>query len=185
MSTENSWPRVRALMDRALDSERGIAVTYPSFSAAERVRASAYKIREMQRTVARKTYPDPSDPAHGISAYDGLVFWIRSTIPRSALRVTFHSPPVIAEALSSHYEQAEDGTFIPLDQPDGKAAEKEKIFPGQCCTVSLTLKEEGKEYLVEFAPTFHHAWRLIRENLPTKLYIESGYTLSGLDIEEL
>lgn len=166
MPTEASWPRLRALLDRALESEKGISVRYDSWDTATVVRRNIYKIRDMQRAQSRKTYPDPENPGHGISAYDGLVIWLRSSISRRDMTVTFHNVDEILKWENIH-------------EPVGKRMEDEDLFPGRCCTV------RAGDTLVEYAPSFKEAWNIIRRDHPCDLIIESGYTLEGLKITTL
>ncbi len=171
MPTEYSWPRLRAILDQASASPRGIIVSYDSWVIAERVRANMYKIRDMQRKQARKTFPEPDDPRHGISAYDGLLFWLKSSIPRTNFVVKFHS-------------DGEIETFAgELPETTRKLDEEAELFPGKCVTLSIeTTKGHAR---VEFAPTYRDAWRILRQDFPCDLVIENGYDTSNLEIREI
>lgn len=175
MPTEYSWPRLRAILDESISSPHGIAVSYPDWQTAERVRASMYKIREMQRKAARKTYPDPSHPSHGISAYDGIMFWIKSSISRKDIKITFHSK----EEIDIH-EQRVSETY---KEPTNKRDETADLFPGQCLTMTVTTPMG--EAIVEYAPSYKIAWNLLRRDFPCQLILENGYSLENLEITQL
>lgn len=163
MPTEHSWPRLRAILDKAVESPYGIEVVYADWQTAERVRQNMYKIRDMMRRDSRRIYTDPLDPNHGISAYDGLTFWIRSTISRLDQKVEFidgKSPPPI------------------LTEMYGKKFENENLFPGR--KVKLTIGDATCE-----GTTYQEAWEVLRRDYPATLIIENGYNLDNLDIKEI
>lgn len=172
MPNDNSWPRVRALLDEAVQSPRGIVALYDNWSTAERVRANIYKIREMQRRESRKMYPDPLDPSHGVSTYDGLAFWLRSTVARKTLNVHFHSA-----------EELDELSALDLLEPVGKREENQDLFPGKC--VTLTLETPQGIATISHAPSFKVAWEILRLDFPTELIIENGYSLDGMNIRQL
>jgi len=167
MPTEYSWPRLRSLLDQAISSERGITVKYDSWSVAERVRSNMYKIRDTQRRESRKVYPDPMHPSHGVSAYDGIIFWLRSTISRRDQEVVFS-----------------DGSIAQLpDDPIGAKKENENLFPGRTVTVSVTT-EKGRAS-VKNAPSYKEAWDILRRDFPCYLVMENGYNTDHLEIHQL
>ena len=170
-----SWPRLRAILDEAIASPHGISVAYPTWATAERVRASMYKIRTMQRTVARKTFPDPEHPSHGVSSYDGIMFWLRSTISRKDIKVRFHSK----EEIDKH--EMFVGDLYP--EPTNKRDEKADLFPGKCVTVTVTTS--AGEAIIEYASSYKVAWELLRRDFPCDLILENGYTLENLEITQL
>lgn len=172
MATEYNWPRVRAILDEAISSERGIIIRYDTWSLASRVRSNAYKVREMLRRQSRKEFPDAEDPMHGISPYDGLVMWMRSSISRKEMHVNFHS-----EAEIQKYQVTYVGEEYP--EPLQKNQENENLFPGQCVTLTVG------QATVAYAPSFKEAWSILRQDFPCDLVIENNYDLTGLDISIL
>lgn len=164
MATEHSWPRLRRLLDEACQTERGIAVTYPTWVIAERVRANMYKVRDMHRRQSKKTFPDPEDPRHGVSAYDGLSFWLRSSLSRQKMILTFAS--------------GETGE-MEIPTSTSKKDEIPDLFPSERVTIQIG------EARVENAPSYRHAWIALRADFPTQLIIENGYDITGLEIQTL
>jgi len=179
MPNDFSWPRIRAILDTALESKHGIVVPYPTWSVAARIRINAYKIRKMQRDESRKFYPDPTDPNHGVSPYDGLTMWLRSSISRQQLLVQFHTESEISE-LNANAEPVDPAV---LPEYIGKTSENENLFPGKC--VTLTVETPRGPAIISHAPSFRIAWEILREDFPCDLVIENGYTLDGLNITEL
>ena len=160
----NSWPRLRAILDEAIATEFGIIVEYSSWVEAETVRANAYKIRDALRRKSRSDYPDIDDPRHGVSIYDGLIFWLRPQISRKQMTVIFADG---------------DRPYLP-DDPRGKHTEDENLFPGE--RVTLILADGAK---VENAPSFKEAWKILRVDYPCDLVIENGYNLGKLKIKAI
>ena len=172
---EYSWPRLRAILDEAISSPHGISVAYPNWQTADRVRASMYKIRAMQRTVARRTFPDPSHPSHGVSSYDGIMLWLRSSISRKDIKVRFHNK----EEIDKHELTVSDL----YGEATGKPSEKADLYPSKCLTMTVTTP--AGEATVEYAPSYKIAWEILRRDFPCDLILENGYTLENLEITQL
>lgn len=62
----------RAIMNRALASERGIEIECGKKPEAFRMRARCYEARSQDREASKKIY-QPDDPQYGQSAWDRLV----------------------------------------------------------------------------------------------------------------
>ena len=196
MINQTSWPRLRAILDEAIQTERGVIVHYDTWTTAELVRAQMYKIRDMQRRQARKTYPDPEHPSYNVSAYDGLTFWLRSSVKRTNMTVHFHNEEAIEKYLTKQGRKQELANQPPADalavsivgdlvsEPESKKDEKSNLFPGECVTVSVET-EDDKVITVSFAPNFQTAWRLIRNDFPCDLVIENGYSLTDVNFTVL
>jgi len=131
-----------------------------------------YKIRDVIRRTSRQIYPDPSDPGHGTSPYDGLSFWLKSTIRRRDMKILFHREGEIIEYLST------------LPEPEGKRNENLSLFPGECVTLRITAPS-GHVAEACFAPSFKRAWQIIRQDFPCNLVIENGYSTEHLNIQQL
>lgn len=67
---------LRALLDRALESPRGVELSLPTLNAAYTLRHRIYSLRETDRGQSRDLYP-PDDPKHGVSVYDILTIVLR------------------------------------------------------------------------------------------------------------
>lgn len=174
--SETTWPRIRALMDRAIQSERGIRVPYESYGVADRVRRSAYKIRDAMRKQSAKQFPDPEDPRHGVSPYDGLTFWVKTKLPRDRIEVAFLD--------SGEIKNLEE---LGVELTGHKGGER--LFPGQAVSVRVLDPDdpEGKRVLAQVlaAPSFQAAWSILKTGFPADLVIENGYSTEHLEIEEL
>lgn len=167
MPTDYSWPRLRAILDEALLSERGIKIRYPTWNEASQVRQNMYKIRDTQRKEARKIF-EPTDPSYGVSAYDGLTMWLRSTVKRTDMHVVF----------------AATGEEVLLpDLKPNKRGEDENLYKD--VSVTVTVETIMGAVTVENAPSFREAWRIIRQDFPCDLIIENGYSTDHLNIEVL
>ena len=70
-----SYDDVRAFMDRALDSERGVRIPVKDRNRAIHLRQRSYALRKLDRDISREVYPD-EDKRHGRSVYDCLVITI-------------------------------------------------------------------------------------------------------------
>lgn len=66
------WGPARALLDRALESPKGITINFPERGKALSIRQHCYTARSRDRKATRKAYPS-EDPRHGRSAWDALV----------------------------------------------------------------------------------------------------------------
>ena len=76
MSLSNSYqsyPDVQAAFDKALESPRGVRLTFPTPGKAINFRQRCYKFRLLDRGENSKIYP-PGHSHHMTSQYDGLVF---------------------------------------------------------------------------------------------------------------
>jgi hypothetical protein len=66
-----AYPTARALLDRALETERGIKVEFPSYAAAFKMRMNCYTVRSRERKESIKLY-DESHPLHGATPWDSI-----------------------------------------------------------------------------------------------------------------
>jgi hypothetical protein len=62
-----------ALLDRALDEDRGIRIEVADLPAANYLRMRIHHARTIDRQENKVTYPDKDHPLHGRSPYDILV----------------------------------------------------------------------------------------------------------------
>lgn len=166
MPTEYSWPRVRALLDEALQSERGISIDLPTWREAENIRFSAYKLRNSLRRESMKLLT-PDHPNYGIGVYDGLSMWISSALSGGDLRVTFDNGAQV------------DGPEFKI----GRRGENTDFYSGEIVTVEVTTSQ--RKVIVQSAPSFREAWAIIRADFPATLIIENGYSLDHLNINVL
>lgn len=72
-SGTNSYPDARALMDRALEKEKGIEVELASPGDAFRMRMNCYAVRKRDKKSSLNLFP-PGHPRHGNTPYDELTF---------------------------------------------------------------------------------------------------------------
>lgn len=77
-----SFEDCQVVMDRALESEIGIAITLETPGAAVHFRQRCYKFRNLSHSIARKAFDD-GDPRSQASPYDALIV----TISRSKKNV--------------------------------------------------------------------------------------------------
>lgn len=68
-----SYEDVRRVLDRALQSPKGLSVKLPSKGSAINFRQRCNKLRLLDRDASRATF-EPEDPRHGVSPYDALIF---------------------------------------------------------------------------------------------------------------
>ncbi len=67
----NAYPSARVLLDRALESEKGIRVKFESAKKAFRFRMNCYTVRKRERENSVRIY-DSTHPMHGHSPWDHL-----------------------------------------------------------------------------------------------------------------
>ncbi len=72
---QNAYPGARQLLDRALESERGIVAELPSYAAAFKTRMNCYTVRKRERELSMKMYVY-DHPKFNTSPYDELVLLI-------------------------------------------------------------------------------------------------------------
>lgn len=77
-SSLTSYPDITAALDRALESPKGIRVTFETEAAVHTFCGRIHSFRFKDRKVNRKVYP-LDHPMHGASAYDPLM--IRKASP--------------------------------------------------------------------------------------------------------
>lgn len=70
-ATLDSLADVRTVMDRALESDRGIAISFDDHRALVNLRQRAYRLRKLERDLATQTFPI-GHPGRGRTAYDRL-----------------------------------------------------------------------------------------------------------------
>jgi hypothetical protein len=75
----NAYPNARALLDRALDSERGIKLPYPDYSQAFKMRMNCYTVRSRERKYSTEIY-ESSHPLHGQTPWDGIEMIIEDSV---------------------------------------------------------------------------------------------------------
>lgn len=66
---------VRTVLDKALESERGIRLRFGSSAARTKFRQRCYQLRMAERRASERQN-DPDDPSYGTSDYDVLHFEI-------------------------------------------------------------------------------------------------------------
>lgn len=71
----NAHPTARALLERALESPRGIKVPFPTEGKAMAMRQQCYTVRTRDRARTRKIY-DEDSPMFDTSQFDGLEMYI-------------------------------------------------------------------------------------------------------------
>lgn len=69
----NSYPDARALMDKALDTEKGIEIELSSPKDAFRMRMNCYAVRKRDKKSSLHLFPQ-GHPKHGNTPYDELTF---------------------------------------------------------------------------------------------------------------
>lgn len=69
---------VSSALDRALASERGIRLHYPTRPEANRFRGRVHAFRKLDREESKSIHPEDS-PAYGVSTYDDLTLRIEGT----------------------------------------------------------------------------------------------------------
>lgn len=67
-----SYVDIRAALDRALSSEKGVRLRFPDDKAAMTFKGRVHSLRYLDRKANAKIYPE-GDPMHGASAYDPLM----------------------------------------------------------------------------------------------------------------
>lgn len=67
-----SYPDIRAALDKALESEKGVRLRFPDAKAAMTFKGRVHSLRYLDRRENRKIYP-LGDPMHGHSVYDPLM----------------------------------------------------------------------------------------------------------------
>lgn len=68
-----SYEDIRQLLDEALGSERGVAISYSTRGKALHQRQRMYKFRSLDRLASVDIFP-VGDSRRGVSAYDALEF---------------------------------------------------------------------------------------------------------------
>ena len=96
-TSPDSYADARALMDRALDSPRGLRIKVHA-NEAWRLRMNCYTVRARDRTLMAKIHPH-DHPQHGRSAYDTLTFVFEDANGRRTSNL-----PDIAALIISHGE---------------------------------------------------------------------------------
>ena len=71
-SSLTSYPDITAALDRALDSPKGLRITFESEAAVHTFCGRVHSFRFKDRQATRKIYP-PDHVMHGASAYDPLM----------------------------------------------------------------------------------------------------------------
>jgi len=66
------YPDIRAVLDKALASEKGVLLRFPDEKAAQTFRGRVHTLRYLDRKENKKIYA-PDDPMFGRSAYDPLM----------------------------------------------------------------------------------------------------------------
>lgn len=74
-----SYAYARDLMDSALMSNKGIAVTFPTVTEARRVRFDCYYARKRDIAASKEVY-SPDTPEYGNSPYNELRFCIVGSV---------------------------------------------------------------------------------------------------------
>lgn len=92
-SSPLAYGDVKELLDKALDAERGIKMTFDKHGYAINMRQRASRFRAMDRESSKTIYP-LGHPMHGRSPYDALAFRI-VTGPRieAAPKASAFAPP--------------------------------------------------------------------------------------------
>ena len=83
------------VLDRALEADHGIRVSFDDNSAAYNFRQRCHYARKLSRIESRSIYLDPSDPQRGKSVYDPLVISLRE----KAVHITKRKAPLNIEEL--------------------------------------------------------------------------------------
>jgi hypothetical protein len=68
----NAYPDIRAVLDKALASEKGLRLTFATPEEAITFKGRVHSYRYKERKENRKVYPE-DHPLHGHSAYDPLM----------------------------------------------------------------------------------------------------------------
>lgn len=71
-SSLTSYPDITSALDRALESPKGIRVTFDTDAAVHTFCGRVHSFRFKDRQINKKTYP-PDHLMHGASAYDPLM----------------------------------------------------------------------------------------------------------------
>lgn len=66
-----AYPSARALLERAIESEKGIKINLGSWKKAFRMRMNCYTVRKRARDLSIKTYPI-DHPLHNTSPWDDI-----------------------------------------------------------------------------------------------------------------
>ena len=72
-------PTARSILDRALESEKGIRVNLGTPQRATSIRMQCYTARSRDRTRSTKIY-EPDHPSYGQSVYDGIELFIEDSV---------------------------------------------------------------------------------------------------------
>lgn len=72
-SSITAYPDIRAALDQALASTKGVRLRFADKKAAMTFKGRVHSFRYQDRKENRKIYPDPDHPMHGRSAYDPLM----------------------------------------------------------------------------------------------------------------
>lgn len=88
---DNALPTARAVMDRALDSPKGIRINYGNPKRAHSMRMQCYTVRSRSRARNAKIY-EAGHPMYGNSPYDHLELFLEGSwlIIRSAPNIEEH-----------------------------------------------------------------------------------------------
>ena len=87
-----NFDRIKENLSRALDSPKGIRVSFDTKSEATRFRHQCNSFRVKDRTDNAELY-SPGDPLYGVSAYDELLL----TVDENAVVIRKVSEPKIEE----------------------------------------------------------------------------------------
>lgn len=68
-----SYPDIRQVMDRALDSEKGVRLSFDNDTAARLFTLRCNTFRGLDRKENKKIYLEPTHTMHGRSVYDTLM----------------------------------------------------------------------------------------------------------------
>ena len=68
-----SYPDIQTHMDQALESTKGITITFDDERLTKRYMARANFFRKLTREKNKLLYPDPGHPMHHESIYDSLI----------------------------------------------------------------------------------------------------------------
>jgi hypothetical protein len=67
-----SYPDIRQVMDRAIDSEKGVRLKFDTVKSAQTFVFRCNTFRSLDRKENKKIYPDETHSLHGRSIYDTL-----------------------------------------------------------------------------------------------------------------
>ena len=68
-----TYNREQELLDRALDSDKGLTLVFDKTEEATTFRMRCYTLRKLMRLQSKEIYP-PDDPLYASSPYDNLIF---------------------------------------------------------------------------------------------------------------